>query len=278
MPSVDDDLTIFRTNWLRAIAMAWADPTDAFKNDLIRDPQGTLTTTFSFAWPWPNSVTLQVVEKPQDFLWVGDSWTWPHRQEQDKLTLVVPLQARNIVAADHALALADYYAAYPSLFGGRSSAIEKAGFRAETTSLHPEFTSALKATGASAAFAATFASTSAPVDGFYPTQGSFFNFQVALLSVMAKAWENDNFRTLITKVPVAALNSIRDYKLPWAITLEIRDDTVATWDKAKKAWLNAQPNILQLCLPTRPPTSRDQTIAIAAYNSTGAEFPFTCCA
>ena len=277
MASVDDDLTTFRTNWLRAVAMAWADTSNAFKNKLIADPEKTLTDTFNFPWPWKDTVTFKVVEKPKDFLWVGDSWTWPRRQEQDKLTLVVPLQARNIQQEEHAQALAAYYAAYPSLFGGRSSAIEKAGFRAESTILHPDFVSAIRETGASA-FSATFASTSAPVDGFYPTQGSFFNFQVALLSIMAKAWENANFATLIAKAPLAALNSIQDYKLPWAITLQIEDDAKATWDGKTRTWSNSQPNLLQLCLPTRPATSRDQTIAIAAYNSTGAEYPFTCCA
>jgi ribosomally synthesized peptide (two-chain TOMM family) len=117
-----------------------------------------------------------------------------------------------------------------------------------------------------------------PEGGFVPGTEGFFDFGVVLLSVMAKAWENEQFAKLLVEDPTAGLNTVRGYKPPWHLGIEFRFDEGAHWiEGAETPWHLPTPHVLRLQMPAAPPAEHDWAVALAAYNSTGAEYPFTCC-
>ena len=124
-------------------------------------------------------------------------------------------------------------------------------------------------------------SQSRPFSGsFMPNPSSFLDFQVVLISLMAKAWENKNFREIIgnNKNITGALASIRGYAHPWRLNLRIEHDGTAKFNRDTGIWTGLSKHELMLHLPKAPTEIREQSIALATYNSTGADFCFSCCA
>ncbi|WP_437743725.1 BMA_0021/BMA_0022 family TOMM bacteriocin [Sorangium sp. So ce1504] len=124
-----------------------------------------------------------------------------------------------------------------------------------------------------------------PAGGFVPDDNSFAEFNVVLLAAMAKAWIDEDFKRALKIDPVSALQTIRGYRLPWKLSLCVEDDGAARWhppgsplDKDHQSyWDSLQPHVLKLYLPTKPSDSASEPLALAIYNATGAEYPFTCC-
>lgn len=283
-----DDLMEFRTTWLRAVAYAWAN--EEFAADLVKEGNATaaLHQKFGFVWKWPTTLSLKV-KKETEFKWIGDDWVWPEDKE-DELVLYLPLKPK-IPAEKHALALADYYHSRPSMFGRGPSPSASTVLSSSGVKIQDFFAEALQQFAKTKMMPGTktaplrISSREPPRDGFFPNHLSFLDFEVVLNSIMARAWENENFADMIvTKEHVGkAMDLIRGYKSPWKLHLMIRDDVHATWhdgggDPRRSAWKDTTPHELTLNLPAAPKVGRDQTIALAAYNATGAEFPFTCCA
>jgi len=264
MPNVnpEDDLMRFRTAWLRAIALAWEDTT--FQDELLANPETALEgNPIGFQWPWTGTVDL-TVSQDDSFVWKDTAkrgakagWQWPKVQTPNEwLVLNLPLLPKDINGADIAeadlpSALADYYNAQPTLFGSSNAATIKA-------------------------FVAT---TKGPT--FIGPGTDFMNFEVALLLVLAERWKN---RKKLKTEPVGpqslktALKSYaKKYSIPWALTISIEDDPTIRWDKNNGKWTAPTPHRLQLELPTVPNSPTSRTLALAEYNATGAEFPFSCC-
>lgn len=272
-----DQLLDFRTAWLRAVAHAWMDM-KGFGKELMEHPTEAITKVDG-AWLWEKDIELRVEKAPQ-LQWIGDNWVWPKDlNKEEHLTLYVPLRP-NIEPEYHAAALADYYTARPSLFGnGASPDVVSSLF---DPSIFNSWNSVLAEQIDAPLLGSRIASREPPHGGFVPNQVSFLDFGVALLSIMAKAWENENFAALIVQDEnvVEALSTVRGYRPPWKLNLAIRDDEQARWhEKAVLAhrWEPLRPHELVLHLPEPPQEPREQSIALAAYNATGAEFPFTCC-
>jgi ribosomally synthesized peptide (two-chain TOMM family) len=262
------------------VALAWKER--RFVKELEDDPKAALFDKFKFRWPWPSALTL-AVNVDEGLRWAGDDWVWPSDNE-DSLTLYLPIsKGRPKHESDRALALAGYYAQRPSIFG-------TAGGGGSTPRGQSLVTSAgLDVTDTGGLPLSNFLLSSAPVrfsgngpppDGFTPSSGSFADFEVILISALAKAWNNEAFAELIqsdTSLSIA-LQTIKGYTSPWRLILRILDDETATWNPEQMIWAKLTPHVLALNLPDRPPAVSDQPIALAAYNSTGAEYPFTCCA
>lgn len=275
--SIDGDLMSFRTAWLRAVALAWSD--SGFEKTLRSNPMGALLERFKFAWPWPKVIDF-AVSVDQGLKWAGDDWVWPSDHE-DCLTLYLPISKRP--EEMRVVALADYYAQRPSIFG-------TAGGGGATPRGQSLITSAgLDITDAEGLPLSNFLLSGAPVrfggnnpppDGFTPSSGSFADFEVVLLSALAKAWNNQAFAELIQsdKNLLVALHTIRGYASPWRLILKLKDDGKAVWDANAHIWTHLTPHTLTLNLPDRPVAVNEQSVALAAYNSTGAMYPFTCCA
>lgn len=280
---VTDSLMSFRTTWLRAVAHAWSDK--SFKAKLLKDPMKTMGE-LELEWPWPDTLHLKVSEGT-GFQWIGDEWTWPNNSDlRESLTLYVPLKPPEKIRPDeHAIALADYYDMRPTLFGTSNSLLSQLdGCSFQTSSV---LAAGLKSAPAPVA-RTVFSSQQQPTNGFIPSETDFPNFEVALISVMAKAWENENFRNLVETDEDASdvVSVCRGYVPPWSLTLKIRHDKSAVWGapkgKGKSAkqsgnWSKLTPHVLRLNLPETPRDPKECSLALAAYNATGAEFPFTCC-
>lgn len=266
--NLDADLMRFRTAWLRAVAYCWASADgDQHARELQSNPKAFLKTKFQFSWPWESVIDFKV-QLDQGLRWAGDDWVWPSDRED---SLIVKLPISNAPPeASRALALATYYAQRPSIFGTpagggsnlRSSAGSEVGAGSSGGSIR-------------------FAGTKPPVDGFTPSSGGFSDFSVVLVSALAKAWNNETFADLIrsdSKKLMAALQSIRGYVSPWQLILKVEDDREASWDAKAMKWTNLAPHVIALNLPDRPKAVGEQGVALATYNGTGAEYPFTCCA
>jgi ribosomally synthesized peptide (two-chain TOMM family) len=281
---VDDDLMDFRTTWLRAVALAWVDP--KFKAALLRrgQAQKVLEDYFQFHWPWAkNTLEFSVKEKPQ-FRWIGSDWCWPS-QEEDELTLRLPVRPDAPVAKDkHAVALADYYRAKPSIFGRGGGATPQGSSLITSAAMAVN----VQATSSMSQFITArdplaFGGQEAPPGGYIP--GGFLDFEVVLISALAKAWENANFADLLLapadEFP-EALATIKGYQVPWRLHIKVENDRKARWTdrigKEPSEWSFLSPHKLTLNLPAAPAPVTEQSIALAAYNATGAEFPFSCCA
>jgi len=199
----------------------------------------------------------------------------------------------------HAIALADYYTARPSLFGNQGALRTGAIFRPDTLAVNRALARTISAQPGTRASAPSVFSGQPPRPGdpstFIPDQTSFLNFEVAMISLIAKAWESADFRELIKRpqnVP-SALQTVRGYDPKWTMRISIVDDASAKWEsgaqpatngsrRAKPAkqtsrWTNLTPHMLRLNFPNAPREARDHSIALASYNSTGAQYPFTCC-
>jgi ribosomally synthesized peptide (two-chain TOMM family) len=299
--TIDGQLMSFRTAWLRAVALAWSDK--SFRGKLTGDDAiGAIEENFKFTWPWPKELEFHV-ERQTEFQWVGDDWVWPADEgKEDALTLRLPLKPKKvgkhqdeprdddpaIGPEERALALADYYHARPSIFG-------TSGGGGATPRGESLITAAAVETALPALPISDYTLTSSPIrfgghdpppGGFLPSAGSFTDFEVVLTAAMARAWENEAFADLLQKKTtfLAALKSIRGFTSPWKLVLKVEDDTHARWmprrvenkKRFPSEWIGLRKHKLTLNLPKEPEIN-DRSIALAAYNSTGAQFPLTCC-
>lgn len=117
-----------------------------------------------------------------------------------------------------------------------------------------------------------------PLDGHLMYGADTFReFAIALTVVMGKAWKNDEFRALvqIPGVLTEALRYARGYAPPWQLRTDVQHDDKAKWSPRSR-WTNLMRHELTLSLPS-PPKRDDWSVALAAYNATGAQYPFSCC-
>ena len=321
-----DDLIGFRTLWMRVVAYAWVDST--FKNELIdqtKNPFDVIRRRFAFPpketspLPLESVLSLVVMQDPLEkkdakrIEWIGDDWSWPVLEEEDEiLTLNVPLEAPPALKVSphddlesaqaklkkHAVALADYYRARPSLFGTNvddhsvvptTSSTSSSGLSLMAVEVNDTLRQAFMDTLGPGNSGIQFGSHGPLPNGFTPTQSSFLDLGVALTYVMAKAWENDAFRRLVkdSHTVTGAISRARGFVPPWAIKVAIAHDRTSQWhdedphEKDGKSGRDlshdSRKSKLTLNLPVEPQEPGDYSVALAAYNSTGAQFPFTCC-
>ena len=287
----------------------------ALLKDLEATPQRVLEDKLGFAWPWGDTLRLVVDRAPvadKRLRWIGDDWAWDVNQAE-QLTILVPLRPRYKEVngkltslqehpdfdALQALALADYYDARPSIFGTVSGGGTTPRGRSLVTSASLDI--ADQALYSISDFLLTaspirFGGKGPPNGGFIPSGATFLNLEVALVSGLAKAWGNALFANLLDATKTVAtvgngggkgageqaLSTVRGYAPEWRLELRIEDDPDAFWippdGTTPSYWTLPGKNVLKLNFPEKPEEVRDISVALAAYNSTGAEFPFTCCA
>ena len=306
----EDTLMSFRTAWLRAIALAWENPT--FQNKLVRDSKKALSE-IGFRWPWNGTVDL-TISQDDTFVW-SDSpkrgaqpgWTWPIAKNSNEwLVLYLPLLPKNIHGKDineahQPSALADYYDGQPTLFGstndgGSKSAPQKLGpsligsgrHNARSTEVPSVGDTQIRRNAGKAAVSSTRealqrGSKQLVLAGpsFIGPGTDFMNFEVALLLLLADYWKDGDkvgSESIGSRTLAAALEGCaKRYRIPWALNISVRNDPTIRWDKKNGTWRNRTPHMLQLELPTVPTHSTSRAVALAEYNATGAEFPFSCC-
>jgi ribosomally synthesized peptide (two-chain TOMM family) len=247
----------FRTTFLRAIAQSWVD--GAYRDALIKNPENALEDQFGYKWPWSNVCNLTVA--PEDnFQWIDENWWWPPNQF-DEFKIRVPLDLKDrgvgMNPDKRSAALADLYRQISVMFGD------------EWDHAYPGAAGKQGPGGAP------------PVGGFMPNDNDFTSFAVALLGAIAAAWKTPGRGTELTIDAKAALQSIREYQLPWDMIVTIENDKGARWFDIGKPglsyWTLGKHHVLTLHLPSKPEDMDSAPIALAAYNEAGATYPFTCC-
>jgi len=308
MDTLDGQLIAFRTAWLRAVVRAWSD--QEFRSKLLDPDRGIEALEdghYRFKWPWKEKYEGEdgrdkekliidfAVTEADAFQWVGEDWVFPDdNSQEDQLELYLPIspEGAGVKPEQRALALADYYSVRPSIFGTTGGGGSTPRGTALVTSAGIDLTSQRPDRSIQQFLLADrpirFGGKDAPPAGFIPPAGDFLEFEVVLLSALARAWDNESFAMLLDATPAgssnlfhgknlrAVLGSIRGFVVPFRLSLSLRHDSTARWDP-EKGWRNLSPHKLTLNLPAAP-VVRDQSIALAAYNSLGAEYPFSCCA
>jgi ribosomally synthesized peptide (two-chain TOMM family) len=265
----------FRKVYLRAIAEAWAD--SRFFSDLTNPQKSSLEVLearFPNTWPW-KTWDLKIVESPSGSYWDNSDheWIWPSRR-LECITIYLPLDPGRSGVDDQnkARALADYYLHRPSLFGDPTSSSTDGGDECDRSG----------------------DDGSSGGGGLMPADKDFLAFRVALMTAMAKAWDDPSFSQVLTANATTALNRVPGYKVPWDFTILVKDDVVKSGDQVEKRpqWIRGEPssleidskwslpvnnNVLTLYLPNKPEGRVScEAVALAMYNATGAKYPFTC--
>lgn len=214
---------------------------------------------------------------------------------EDVLKLYIPRRVRSLDGnrvdpALHPAALADYYRQRPSLFGDDDANTPIGTLQIQTNPKWSHFENALPSTLAPSPESAVFfggneayvsAGAKPPPGGFVPSRDGFFNFAVVLLTVMAKAWGNIEFAKLLRLDPAAGFLAVRGFKSPWKLAVKIKYDYQARWKGpdyvGDDPWYLPKKHELRLHMPAAPSEVKDRAVALATYNATGAEYPFSCC-
>lgn len=174
-------------------------------------------------------------------MWVGT---------EDAFTIYIPSAPRPEVQAQ---LLANYYMLRPTILGsgGADSSTEQQD--PEQVRRHSQ-------------------NEGAPAD---PIPDSFTEFGIVTMRAIARAWQNEKFRKLLTghgkDLPVDArecLQAYMDYMVPWNFKLYFKE----CGDDLERL----PPNEITLYFPDKPEDPRIEATALAAYNGTGPQYPFTC--
>ncbi len=294
-------LMSFRLAYLRALAEAWKNP--AFRCKLlggtyVGDECTQLPTTepdlgydafpdlakFGFNNPWTYLKLQFVFDNSKWHLqlrrWVGDSALdhfviyLPDKPSATNIDGIMGTPDYNSLEA---LALASYYQSFPIFFGPEKRTLD------DRTSLG-EISSIQNAGGNSA---------------------DFLNFGSLVLQALATSWSDTMFKgsLQVNGMGLSTLIKYFGFKNPWNFDVVFRFFSTAQgqskiWkyeaasgDDPEKLYLRYAPqNIIKLNFPSHPTMPNpikdakpsllaDPTqyaIALAAYNNTGPQYPFTC--
>lgn len=110
------------------------------------------------------------------------------------------------------------------------------------------------------------------------------HWQVIWPRVIAKAWEDLEFKAELLKDPTGTINKYFDYQLSEELDLTIIDSPASTpefdidkaFNKNGDPWRDLPKLKLTIALPPAPKLEH-QAIAITAYLDTARTYPFTCC-
>lgn len=231
-----------RSAYLRAVARAWRD--DDFKRQLFRQSEEQkygalplLNKEFGLHFPW--NVKLKIIAGKPGPVWqpVGTSgWIGT----EDAFTLYLPVEDKP--PENPAELLARYYQERPCLLGR---------------------------------------TTSNTVGDNVPS--SFAEFGAMTLRALALTWENKEFRARLFARDEAGnaadvkqvFQDYLDYQVPWNFSLHFQR---CEYPQNDAAWAAFPLNEITLVLPQKP-ASNDcvvEAVALAAYNGTGPQYPFTC--
>lgn len=119
--------------------------------------------------------------------------------------------------------------------------------------------------------------------GHESVPSAFAEFGAMTLRALALAWEDADFRRKLLatdshhkpKQVNATFQDYLDYQIPWNFAVHFK---AQPYPKTDGDWEEFPPNEVKLILPQRPKPNDAvvEAVALAAYNGTGPQYPFTC--
>lgn len=231
-----------RAAYLRAIAEAWRDPhfVDVLVRESESNPRGVLAfleKRYNFSFPFDVAFKISDKKRPQYRPIDTNGW-WGFG---DEFVLYLPKRPKDLV--EGASVLGRYCAEFPSLLGAGSGA-----------------------------------GVEAPAD--------FANFGVVTARLLALTWHNESFSESLfgTNDARQLIQDTMNWIVPWNFLIKFFQAPGDTND-SDEYW-NAFPrSVITVHLPHKPIHQMDnrgnpdytmEPLALAAYNGTGAQYPFTC--
>jgi hypothetical protein len=232
-------------------------------------------------------------------IWDRYARTW-EKSKDEAIVLTLPSPSTMWSPTTKAIKLSEYYQYFPSMYA--------------QDVLSPAINWALTSSRELAVKFSSFSSfkSKLPTDNYDlgVAEDNFLSFGALLLKVIARAWDDDEFAKTLIRDDKKETNleySLRlyrmlvtdfKYKLPWAFRLRFvfsdlplqvgvgvpvagwgQPSLVPFWSVDGK-WLsyNKPPvrTLIELELPVKPIKEEDITCALAAYNTVGPLYPFTC--
>jgi ribosomally synthesized peptide (two-chain TOMM family) len=228
-----------RAAYLRSIARAWRDP-EFYKRliDSKDEKEGALAILRrEFGMEFPWAVKLVIAAGDPGPAWQpGNTRGWIGTE--DAFTLYLPVEDKP--PANPAELLARYYQERPSPLGRQAKGV---------------------------------------AEDWIPS--AFAEFGAVTIRALALAWNDATFKELLLSAngkPRAANKTFQDYldyHIPWNFSVYFK---AHAYPKTDEDWEAFPPNEIKLVLPQRP-GGRDpmvEAVALAAYNGTGPQYPFTC--
>ncbi len=234
-----------RAAYLRAIARAWRDPN--YQERLVEasrtEALGALPILEQdFEFQFPFKVKFAIDDKQ------GSRPTWTPVGTRgwfgyaDMFEVFLPEKPERV--DQHAAVLARYCAEFPSLLG----ASKRRSYGQAKAEVYPE--------------------VEAPAD--------FAEFGVITSRIIALAWSDERFAsTLFDSVDARQLvQDSMDYIIPWNFRLKF-SRVPGPSSNEDAYWQSFPDSTITVYLPQTPELDVE-AIALAAYNDTGAQYPFTC--
>jgi ribosomally synthesized peptide (two-chain TOMM family) len=237
---------MLRAGWLRVIAQVWNDPSGVLLGRLVElsreNPRGILPyleETFRFKFPFP-SVKLAIdVDRQPRWKPIGTRGWFGFADEFE-----VVLPRKPVDENDQTELLAEYMQRFPSMLGRGDRDAE------------------------------------APDD--------FAWFGLITGRLIALAWADDRFHQMLFAAQDARdlVQNAMDVVIPWNFRLRFSEreaPQLHAHELDRHGFLSAQrfdldklsPTVIRLNMP-EVPDSAQRAIALAAYNDTGKQYPFTC--
>lgn len=117
----------------------------------------------------------------------------------------------------------------------------------------------------------------AATDPFTVAPDDFGAFGSITVRILALTWESELFRTALytSNDSRVQIQDAMDYMVPWNFSLVIREAPGAS-STSPAYWRDFPRSEITLHIPMRPETLAVEAAALAAYNDTGSQYPFSC--
>jgi ribosomally synthesized peptide (two-chain TOMM family) len=231
-----------RAAYLRSIAEVWNDPRflEVLVHESNSNPRGALPfleRRYNFEFPF--NVAFKISDKRRPLYRPIGTTGWFGMG--DEFEVYLPAMPQN--PAEGAAVLARYCAEFPSLLGG-----------------------------------GTVTGVAAPAD--------FSNFGTVTSQVLALAWHNKTFHSAIYRADDARqlIQDTMNWIVPWNFFIKFKE-VPGPGSTADEYWASFPRSIITVHMPMKPDKESlhrnevDHTVeavALAAYNGTGSQYPFTC--
>jgi len=261
MSNTTNALLDFRVAYLRAVAHSWQD--SEYKKNMLKAEnlldflESSKLPNLFYCNPWP-LLTIQISES-QTLDWqplLRQGWIGPN----DYIEFTLP-DRPSVTDDELAEALTAYYFWFPSILGRQSTSHDPLSIREDA-----------RRNGSGQDYDIGIGGT------------TFENMAAFMLNVVELSWSNDVFKDELLAADDDASGILSKYfgvNNPLNFNMKFRKDNdgVFKYIAKEQKWIvdeDKQPVVVHIWYPQKPEETAQRSMAIAAYNTNGAEYPFSC--